>query len=290
MSGEAEGEGLRSSPGVPDFAALVAAMLATERRTGQRIPAVYLAGPMTGIHEWNHAAFDTTAAVLRARDTGPRVHSPAELFAGDTNRPREHYMRAGLDLLVGASSAQPFRPRPTDVVLLPGWEDSRGAVVEVLVAQELGLRVWRPDGSLLPAAQRPVSYLASFDGVVIQWPRRCATTQGAVAPVKRCGASYSISSAPPTARDVRDLPVEGDGDSTVHVTPRMASLPRSVGQAGCSGHHAELVRLGQQVQAAGRRIEGAALLGDTVGASAAAEGLDELAALVISETMVEGCR
>lgn len=314
---------------MPDFAAVCAALA----KADGLLRSIYIAGPMSGIEGWNHAAFGATAAVLREDPRGWHVFSPAELFEGDAERPRAHYMRAGLDRLVGASSAQPWRPAPTDVVLLPGWESSRGAVLEVQVAQELGLRVWRPSGQLLPELRWEALSVLSFGeyaglaGQVLMWP----AAQEFAHSVKCCGGSLRISTAPRTARDVRYLPVEGDGDSTVHVTPppqrppqadptglaevvasmpslgaspRMASLPSGVGEcdtppvvrinatAARRSRREELARLAREVQACGRRLEAAALLDEMPGVQAAGEGLDELAALIISEShpLEEGCR
>jgi hypothetical protein len=89
----------------------------------------YIAGPMTGIPEFNYPAFNAAAAELRAR--GYTVVSPTELHDGDTSRPYDFYLRLGLRALLDCD----------EIVLLPGWEDSRGACLEREIAQALGMAI-----------------------------------------------------------------------------------------------------------------------------------------------------
>lgn len=97
---------------------------------------IYLAGPMRGIAEYNFPAFHKAAAQIRAR--GHEVWSPAERDEADGFDPKRdeaepfiHYMR--LDL--------PEVLRCDAVAVLPGWQDSQGARLEVHVATECGLPI-----------------------------------------------------------------------------------------------------------------------------------------------------
>lgn len=99
---------------------------------------VYIAGPMTGIPQFNYPAFNEAARELRAH--GHEVVSPAELM--DVNEAElwedkealwKHCMRADLAKLVSECDR---------IVLLPGWEGSRGAKLERTVAEALGMSVW----------------------------------------------------------------------------------------------------------------------------------------------------
>ncbi|HEX6940219.1 MAG TPA: DUF4406 domain-containing protein [Longimicrobiales bacterium] len=90
---------------------------------------IYLAGPMSGIKAHNFPAFHARAAELRVQ--GYDVVNPAELDDGDASKPWEHYMRRDLALLVTCDA----------VALLPGWQASRGATLEVHVANALGMPV-----------------------------------------------------------------------------------------------------------------------------------------------------
>lgn len=90
---------------------------------------LYLSGPMTGIENYNHEVFDRVAAEFR--QVGFQVCSPAEFFDGDITRERHEYMREAFKYLLEADT----------VVILPGWEESKGARLEIMVAQELGLNL-----------------------------------------------------------------------------------------------------------------------------------------------------
>ncbi len=93
---------------------------------------IYLAGPMRGYPEYNFPAFREAAAFLRA--AGHEVVSPAELddaiggpeFA--TLNIKDTFRR-DLDALLQQDA----------IVLLPGWTDSRGAILECHAAQVCGL-------------------------------------------------------------------------------------------------------------------------------------------------------
>ena len=108
---------------------------------------LYLSGPMTGLPQQNYPAFHAAAASLRR--AGYRVVNPAELHphsrlrrwqatmtAWLTRTPAPalptwgEYMRAALVGLLRCEA----------IVLLPGWEHSRGARCEVSLAAELGMR------------------------------------------------------------------------------------------------------------------------------------------------------
>lgn len=91
--------------------------------------AVYLSGPMTGLPDFNRPAFHAAAAALR--EQGHVVINPAEVDLGP-DATWVDYMRVHL-----AEIAR----RVTQVFVLPGWEGSRGAQLEVHVARSLGLPV-----------------------------------------------------------------------------------------------------------------------------------------------------
>ncbi len=99
---------------------------------------LYIAGPMTGITDehgnptHNYSAFHAAAADLRAR--GHTVVNPAELHTDVETNPQawNDYMRADLRALLGTDA----------VVVLRGWEHSKGARLEVVIARALGMLVW----------------------------------------------------------------------------------------------------------------------------------------------------
>jgi predicted phosphoribosyltransferase len=97
----------------------------------------YIAGPMSGIHKYNFPAFRACAAKLRA--LGLEVVSPHELDEAEGRKDGEvesweYYLRRDLRVMM---------ERCTDVVVLVDWAQSRGARLEVAVARQLGMPVWR---------------------------------------------------------------------------------------------------------------------------------------------------
>lgn len=110
---------------------------------------IYVAGPMRGIPEFNFPAFHAAAASLRAR--GHDVFNPAERdidthgdiskgnLTGDNDQAaRDH----GFDLRAALGDDLAFICAQADAVaLLPGWENSKGAVAERATALALGLKV-----------------------------------------------------------------------------------------------------------------------------------------------------
>lgn len=87
---------------------------------------IYIAGPMSGLPDFNYPAFNALAAEMRAQ--GFHVENPAEnpvpecgTWAG--------YMRMAIAQLVTCDA----------VYLLPGWRKSKGARVEAKLAETLGI-------------------------------------------------------------------------------------------------------------------------------------------------------
>lgn len=89
---------------------------------------IYISGPMTGYEDHNFPAFHAAAEFFR--EAGWDVANPAENFGGRTDLPREMYLRADMVMLAQCDA----------IALLPDWERSRGAVLEAVLAKELGLQ------------------------------------------------------------------------------------------------------------------------------------------------------
>lgn len=98
---------------------------------------LYLAGPMRGIPDYNFPAFHAAAARLRAK--GHEVWSPAERDEQDDGfnpstdeaKPLRYYMLYDLPAVL----------RSDAVAVLPGWERSTGAQLEIHVARVCGIPV-----------------------------------------------------------------------------------------------------------------------------------------------------
>lgn len=99
---------------------------------------VYLAGPMSGHDDFNFPAFFKAAELLKAE--GHEVFNPAQKDLdewGDieTVRKKANYrdcMRKDLNCILDWAEM---------VVLLPGWEKSRGANIEKQLAEVLNLEI-----------------------------------------------------------------------------------------------------------------------------------------------------
>ena len=89
----------------------------------------YLAGPMTGHVDYNYPAFHRAAAYYRAM--GIDIVSPAELHGDDFGKTWGEYLAVDLAALDTCGT----------IILLPGWNNSRGAKVELCRAIERGLDV-----------------------------------------------------------------------------------------------------------------------------------------------------
>lgn len=98
------------------------------RLAGHRVGRVYLAGPMTGLPDFNFPAFNAETAILRAQ--GLTVINPAEhgIVAGAL---WADYLRHDIAGLVSCER----------IHLLQGWEKSKGARLEFRIATELGMAV-----------------------------------------------------------------------------------------------------------------------------------------------------
>ncbi|MFO8012526.1 MAG: DUF4406 domain-containing protein [Phycisphaerae bacterium] len=94
---------------------------------------IYISGPMTGREDLNFPAFH--AAAERFAEAGWRVSNPALNFGGRTDLPRQAYLRADVAMLAKCDA----------IALLPGWQTSRGATLEAVLAAELGLRFFDAD-------------------------------------------------------------------------------------------------------------------------------------------------
>lgn len=89
----------------------------------------YIAGPMSGLPDFNYPSFEAAARALR--DEGVDVLSPHEVDTGGEQRDWVWYMRETLAMLLRCDA----------VILLPGWQYSRGAKLEKYVAEALGMTI-----------------------------------------------------------------------------------------------------------------------------------------------------
>jgi Domain of unknown function (DUF4406) len=88
---------------------------------------IYIAGPMTGLPDFNYPAFNAEAARLRA--LGYEVENPAE-NPEPPCKSWSGYMRMALAQLITCDT----------VATLPNCGNSRGARIEIQLALDLGLK------------------------------------------------------------------------------------------------------------------------------------------------------
>ncbi|MDO9277669.1 MAG: DUF4406 domain-containing protein [Polaromonas sp.] len=90
---------------------------------------IYIAGPMSGLVDFNFPAFHRMAATFRAK--GFEVVNPAEINA---NCSADWFgcLRADIRELVTCDA----------IVMLSGWEKSKGAKLEKHIADQLGMEIY----------------------------------------------------------------------------------------------------------------------------------------------------
>jgi hypothetical protein len=134
---------------------------------------LYVAGPMSGYPEHNFPAF--RAATDALRKMGHTVTSPVEMDEGEGFNP------GGADVVAGSAQWADFLARDVKVVadptidglvVLDGWEQSRGAALEVHVARELGKSVHRLQGGMLVEVKAPSVYQPPSDETILDEAER----------------------------------------------------------------------------------------------------------------------
>ena len=90
---------------------------------------IYLSGPMTGHPNYNYSTFNRWADDLRTE--GHKVFNPAEAFNGDQSLTWSEYMRHDIQQILQAD----------EVRVLPQWQCSTGATLEVALAYGIGIPV-----------------------------------------------------------------------------------------------------------------------------------------------------
>ena len=101
-----------------------------EARKKLRAPAIYISGPMTGLPNLNMEAFNEAERKLRKAGWSD-IRNPARLAVNEyENLPRSLYLRSDLRQLLDCQA----------ILLLRGWQRSKGARLEALIADEVGIR------------------------------------------------------------------------------------------------------------------------------------------------------
>ena len=97
----------------------------------QGLKRVYVSGPMTGYPNENEAAF--TEATLELWSLGYSVCNPHDTSALLGKLTHAQYLRFDFERVLEADF----------LVALPGWENSMGALSELLMAVRMSVKCWR---------------------------------------------------------------------------------------------------------------------------------------------------
>lgn len=111
---------------------------------------VYLSGPMTGYDDDNFPAFNAAAAVLRSY--GHVVLNPAETGGGTKALTRTQFLYIDVGYVQAAEA----------IVMLPGWEDSKGALLELHIAHALGKPAYHYNERMWWGGVGPQLHVESF--------------------------------------------------------------------------------------------------------------------------------
>lgn len=90
---------------------------------------IYIAGPMTGLPEYNYPAFIEAAKMLTAAHPDAVIINPAENFDRQTGLPYPTYIRRSFEQVLAS----------TELYVLAGWMSSKGARAELTMAKLLDL-------------------------------------------------------------------------------------------------------------------------------------------------------
>lgn len=116
---------------------------------------IYLSGPMTGYPDYNRPAFFAAEQALSTLLDAEFIN-PARLDS--QAKPEwqwEDYMRAALRGMLGACT----------IYMLNGWENSRGAKIELELANELGMTVmYQPAPAAHTSATENIDWSRAPDG------------------------------------------------------------------------------------------------------------------------------
>ena len=146
--------------------------LLREQSAGAKL---YAAGPMSGYEDYNAPAFRGVALWLR--QLGFDVLSPVEMDEeqgfdhGKLNgKPDEHEYDAEYFDFLRRDILRIITDGVTAIVVLEGWEDSRGAAAEVELARQLGYPVYSAVDCM--RVKRPTSYRPASEETVLEEAQR----------------------------------------------------------------------------------------------------------------------
>lgn len=100
---------------------------------------LYLAGPMSGLPDFNYPEFRRWKRSLEK--VGYRVTSPADLGMESSGYTWNDCMRSAITKMLECDA----------ISLLDGWENSKGAKIELEIAKKLSMPIYTPGTLVEPA-------------------------------------------------------------------------------------------------------------------------------------------
>ncbi|WP_230847713.1 DUF4406 domain-containing protein [Comamonas testosteroni] len=182
----APADGLATATGLPAQAVARIVHLRADRKRR-----IYVAGPMTGLPEFNFPAFNSAAHKLRAE--GWHVENPAE-HGHIEGADWADYLRWDISRIATCGA----------IYLLPGWEGSKGATLEVSIGKALGMEFILAPGAA-PQAQADAR---DADGEAFRTAARLGLTLRFYGNCAQSGAPgtpsvYEVTTGPDSAEAMR---------------------------------------------------------------------------------------
>lgn len=97
----------------------------------------YIAGPMTGFHQYNKSNFNKAERRLKELKIHNKIINPGRLI--------KQKSFIGADYMDFLTQDIKDLLTATDMFLLEGWGASRGVKIELLIAERLKMRIWEFD-------------------------------------------------------------------------------------------------------------------------------------------------
>lgn len=117
---------------------------------------IYVSGPMSGYPEYNYPLFADVAAMLRRH--GYQVINPAESDSEAKDKTWASYLRKDIRHLMDC----------THVVVLPGWERSKGAGLEVYIARQLDMPILEMQVENRGTRQERVTLIPYYEPMAVE--------------------------------------------------------------------------------------------------------------------------
>lgn len=128
--------------------------LSNGQKTPIRNKTAYISGPITGIVDLNRPAFEHLESILTGK--GYKVVNPHKLHDPNKIETWDHYMRVDVEALLKCGFC----------VMLPGWQNSTGAIFEYITAETLNIPVI--DIDFTPLITKKHELYPLFDKLVIK--------------------------------------------------------------------------------------------------------------------------